>query len=498
MDSWMDTVSLRMSLVLSVVLPVLVALGLVSYIAFQAIERQAKEQMEEDVQLVARAIQLPLGRALDRGREGSVENALESAFSINRVYGAYVYNMEGDLISSVGGFRMEPDRGRLSTLAEEGDRQGEYEEIGGRVVYSYFVPLTGSGGRLNGLLQITRHANDIQQYLTTLRWQAGGLLGITMLLIAGLVLYGHRRAIGAYLSRLSETMASVERGDLECRADLRGPREIASLAGALNTMLESIEQAQDEIVERRQTQVRLERRLQHAEKLAAIGQLSAGVAHELGTPLSVIDGKAQRALRNDDLPDDLTDVLQSIRDEVERMEHIVRQLLDFGRRHTLERSSVSLNRIVQMAVGGIQDTGAQSEVEIDVVGDRPAPVVEVDPTLMERALANLLRNAVEATPGGHVRVSWFASDEEIGLVVEDDGPGIQDDIQSRVFEPFFTTKSVGQGTGLGLAVVHGVVEEHGGSVEVGDSELGGAQFRIVLPGNVVTEEATEEVEATPA
>lgn len=489
---WMNRVSLRMSLVLSVVLPVLVALGLVSYIALQAIEHQAQEKMEEDVQLVARALQLPLGRALDRGREGSVENALESAFSINRVYGAYVYDEAGTLMSAVGGFQVEPDERRLSDLAETGDRQGAYEEIGDRTVYSYFVPLTDTGGRVNGLLQVTRHANDIQQYLTTLRWQAGGLLGLTMLLIVGLVLYGHHRAIGTPLTHLSDTMARVERGDLECRAQRRGPTEIASLAGALNTMLESIETAQAEIVERRQTQLRLERRLQHAEKLAAIGQLSAGVAHELGTPLSVIDGKAQRALRNDALPAAVTDTLQSIRGEVDRMEHIVRQLLDFGRRHTLERRTVPADRIVQMAVGGLQESGAQAEVDLEVDGRDPAPVLDVDPTLMERALANLLRNAVEATPGGRVRVAWFVEDDAVGFTVDDDGPGVEDDIQSRVFEPFFTTKSVGQGTGLGLAVVHGVVEEHGGSVEVGDSTLGGARFRIVLPADVVAEEEINE------
>lgn len=472
---------LRFYFVVGVVLPLLLALGAVSYLTLQAIEERAQHQMEEDVQLVARAIRLPLGRALERDRPGSVDEALESAFRINRVYGAYVYDVEGALVASVGEFNLATDKQRLADLAEQGDRRGEYEQIGGRSVYSYFVPLTGAGGRVNGLLQVTRRASDIRQYLTRLRWQAIGFLLTTMVLITGLVLYGHHWAIGTHLNHLSETMARVRGGDLSSRAKPRGPKEIASLGAALNTMLESIVEARAEVLERRQAQIDLEKRLQHAQKLAAIGQLSAGVAHELGTPLSVIDGKAQRALRKDDLPAPLEQALHSIRGEVRRMERIVRQLLDFGRRNVLEARAVRLDRLAQMAAAGVRDACEQSGVTLELEGPRPAPVVEVDPTLIERALVNLLRNAIDATPGGHVQLAWTATDDGVGLVVEDDGPGVDPAVRDRLFEPFFTTKGVGEGTGLGLAVVHGIVEEHGGRVEVDTSPRGGARFRIVLP-----------------
>lgn len=473
--------SLRLYLIVAVVLPLLVALTAVSYLTLQNIEQRAQHQMEEDVQLVARAIQLPLGHALEQERSGSVEEALRSAFSINRVYGAYVYDEEGELIASVGEFNLSTDKDRMANLAEQGDRLGEYEEIAGRSVYSYFVPLVDVGGRVNGLLQVSRRASDIRQYLARLRWQAIGFLLITMIVITGLVMYGHHWAIGTHLNHLSDTMARVQSGDLTSRAEPRGPKEIASLSAALNTMLESIVEARAEIIERRQAQVDLEKRLQHAQKLAAIGQLSAGVAHELGTPLSVIDGQAQRALRKDALPEPMADTLHSIRDEVRRMERIVRQLLDFGRRNTLEARVAGLDRVARMAADGVRAICEQAGVTLEVQGARPAPAVEVDPTLMERALVNLLRNAVDVTPDGRVRLSWFVEDDRVGFVVEDDGPGIEADIVPRLFEPFFTTKGVGEGTGLGLAVVHGIVEEHGGRVDVERSPLGGALFRIALP-----------------
>jgi len=473
--------SLRLYLIMGVVVPLLLMLVGVGYFSLQTIEQRAQHKMEEDVQLVARAIRLPIGRALDRGRTGSVDQALESALSINRVYGAYVYDAEGALVASIGEFNLTSDQQRLADLAEEGDRVGEYETLGGRSVYSYFVPLTDVGGRVNGLLQVTRRASDIQEYLAQLRWQALGLLAIAMTVITGLVLYGHHWAIGTHLNHLSDTMTHVQDGDLSSRAEVRGPREIASLAAALNTMLQSIVEARAEILERREAQSDLERRLQHAQKLAAIGQLSAGVAHELGTPLSVIDGKAQRGLRAGDVSDEHKQMLQTIRSEVRRMERIVRQLLDFGRRNMLDAREVQLDRLVQMAVAGVREACEQTGVEVHLDGSRPAATVKVDPTLFERALVNLLRNAIDATPGGQVRLNWATTSDQIELVVDDDGPGIEAEITDRLFEPFFTTKSVGEGTGLGLAVVHGIIEEHDGRIEVEDSPLGGARFRLLLP-----------------
>ena len=476
---WIRNLSLRWSLALSVIAPLLVAMGLASYVTLQAFERESIGQMEEDAELVARALRLPLEEALEEGQLDEINEILESAFDdFRRVYSAQVYDATGEPIVAIPGLQPVPRMDRLADLAERGDQEGEFEEIGGRA--SFFVPLVDSGGRVIGLLQVTRRVGDIQETVSTLRWQAGGFLAIAMILVAGLVLYGHHRAIGKHLSRLSRSMERVEAGDLEHRATQEGPKEIASLASALNTMLESIGQARAEIEERREKQLKLEKRLRHAEKLAAIGQLSAGVAHELGTPLSVIDGQAQRALRKE-VPDDVESTLDSIRDEVERMEHIIRQLLDFGRRHTIEARPVEMDQIARMAIGGCQERAAANGVSLEVEGNSPAPVVEVDPTLMERALANLVENGIEAAPSGHVRLTWFEGEEEAGFIVEDDGPGIDEEHEVRLFEPFFTTKSVGEGTGLGLAVVHGIVEEHDGRVEVGTSDLGGAQFSIVLP-----------------
>lgn len=108
------------------------------------------------------------------------------------------------------------------------------------------------------------------------------------------------------------------------------------------------------------------------------------------------------------------------------------------------------------------------------------PEILVDRGQMIRALANLLRNAAQASPGGRVRLSWSGEDGSIRFVVEDDGPGIDPEARERIFEPFFTTRAVGEGAGLGLAVVHGTALDHGGRVEVGESSLGGARFDLFV------------------
>lgn len=473
--------SLRFTLVLIVVLPLCLSMGITIYTVLSAFERSTKDRMQEDIELVARSLQMPIGRALQRGRDGAVQEALRSAFQFQRVYGAYLYDNQGTLRAAVGSGAPTADRGQLSELAEEGTQKGEYDRMDGRAVYSYFVPLSTPGGRSTGLLQVVRRTQDIDQAVAFLRWIAVGAFLVTVLLTSGLVLWGHRLTVGAPLARLRRDMTKVEEGSRSLRTPPRGPTEISTLGRQFNEMVESIEQAEAEIRDREAEQRKLEQKLKRAEKLAAIGQLSAGVAHELGTPLSVVDGKAQRALRRADLPPSVATPLKDIREEVRRMEYIVRQLLDFGRRNPLQRRTVPARQLADIALNSTRAAHPEADAVIECDAPETSVSLSVDVGLMERALANLLRNALEAAPEGLVRLSWTADSDQVVFAVEDSGPGLDPEIKSRLFEPFFTTKQVGEGTGLGLAVAHGIVEEHEGSIEVDGSPLGGACFRIRLP-----------------
>ncbi len=480
-----DYSSLRMALVAAVILPLAAAMGLTGYLVLRHVERNVEQRMQKDLELVARAIQLPLSHSLELERRGSVLRAVESAFSIGRVYSAYVYDRHGRQIASAGRREPAPEQERLTALAEGGREKGEYGHVAGREVFSYFVPLFDSGGTVNGLLQLTRRKSDIQEDVRFIRAQIALALGLGLLFMTGLVLFGHHRALGRHLSGLKESMTRVSEGDRDHRLQPQGPREIVSIGAQFNQMLDTIEAAQSELRERRIRQEQLQIRLRQAEKLAAIGQLAAGVAHELGTPLSVVSGKAQRALRKADLDAETVNGLRDIRHEVGRMDHIIRQLLDFSRSNVLRKKKTSLDRLVRSALSAASEDADRHEASLEMIlpqddADKTLQI-DLDGVRMEQALVNLIRNAVQSAAGGKVVVSWGRECDWAWMQVDDNGSGISREIESRLFEPFFTTKDVGHGTGLGLAVVHGILRDHDGKIDFGESRLGGAFFRIRLP-----------------
>jgi signal transduction histidine kinase len=485
------TMGFQSALIGYVVVPLIVALGYFGYLALSSIESQVERQMQKDLELVARAVRFPLSYALEKERMGSIRQALESVFAIGRVYSAYVYDDKGEEILRLGAAEPELKSERLRELVVDGQDRGEYGQVAGREVFSYFVPLTETGGRINGLLQLTRKESEFSGNLHAIRIRGGLSLAALLGLLSIVVLYGHHRALGMHLDALTSSMARIALGDRAHRFACHGPREIVQLGQSFNRMLNSIDEAERALMENRKNQYELEAKLRQAEKLAALGRLAAGTAHELATPLSVIGGRAQRGLREKHLSSMQYRTLAAIREEVARMEHIIKQLLDFSRRNPLRCAAVDPARLVETAVAAVEEDVRAADTVIELSGDRGATPVVLDATRIQQALINLLHNAAQCTLAGTLRCSWTSDSQWATFCVEDNGPGVPDAARTKVFEPFYTTKEAGKGTGLGLAVVRTVAEEHGGNIEVGDSDLGGALFRL----NVASQEAGRKIRA---
>lgn len=473
--------SFRLALMLYVLAPLGVSMALAGYFAMTQWEQQVEARMQSDLEMVARAIQLPLSHAMERNRQGGVEQTLESAISMDSVYSAYTYDLEGKRIASAGREDPEPERDKLTTIATEGKRIGEYGQVGERRVYSYFIPLADSRNQATGLLQLTRRERDFRRYIATVRKHAALWFGAGTLVMAILVLIGQHQALGRHFASLIAGMQRVAAGEVGYRLALAGPKEIASISASFNTMLDSIQEAENEIQRNRREQQILEQQLRQSEKLAAIGQLAAGVAHEIGTPMSTISGTAQRALRHETGNPRASEAFRRIQREITRMEVIVRQLLDFSHNRKLQYRDLRPSKVAESAVSATAEEAARHHVEVSLCGDPEAPAFSADPIRIEQALVNLLRNAIQADTTRTVRLEWRVKAHATIFAVDDDGSGIPEGIRSRLFEPFFTTKAVGQGTGLGLAVVHGITREHGGSVHVGTSDRGGARIEVSLP-----------------
>jgi len=474
---------LRLAFLLYVGLPLLAILGVAGSLSLGALEELNEERLKEDLELIGRTLQKPMGRALERNRQGTLENALASAFSFGRVYGAYLYDSDGYQLASAGA--AQPANSAAPEIIEKADQEGkttgEYGRVGGREVYSFFAPLTDTSGQMNGLLQITRRTSEIETYTQQLRiYGAAGLATLALALVT-VTFLGYRRAIARPLARLATSMQRVAEGDLAHRTAESGPREITELSRTFNGMLDRMQRDRKEIQQRRANQEQLQRELHQSEKMASIGRLSAGVAHELGAPLSVVDGTAQRLLRKPEINTTQRHDLERIREQTSRMTQIVEQLLAFGRHPEGSPRAVLVERLTRAVARNAQEILEDANCELRLTLPADPLYVFIDPFQGEQMLSHLITNAAQAAPGGLIEVRWEASgSDRVLLTVADSGTGVDPDLRERVFEPFYTTKAPGQGTGLGLAMVHGIVEEHGGNLQIGDSELGGAMFRIEL------------------
>jgi two-component system NtrC family sensor kinase len=241
------------------------------------------------------------------------------------------------------------------------------------------------------------------------------------------------------------------------------------------------------IVERREAEeykLKLQDQLRHADRLATIGQLAAGVAHELNEPLGSILGFAQLARKDPQLPEGPAQDLDRIVKASLHAREVIHKLLIFARQMPPAKARVNLNRIVEESLYFLESRCAKAGIEVVRVLAPRLPEISADASQLQQVLINLAVNAIQAMPdGGKLTIRTLAARNSVSLVVEDTGAGMSGEVQKKLFSPFFTTKDVNEGTGLGLAVVHGIVTSHGGSIRVTSAPGQGARFEIQLPKN---------------
>jgi two-component system NtrC family sensor kinase len=239
------------------------------------------------------------------------------------------------------------------------------------------------------------------------------------------------------------------------------------------------------IIERKQTEIekeKLQEQLRHADRLATIGQLSAGVAHELNEPIGSIMGFAQLIQKNSHLPDQVLQDIEKIKKASLHAREVIRKLMLFARQMPPQKTCVDLNQIIEEGLYFLESRCAKEGIRVDRQIDENLPEVTADPAQMTQVLVNIIVNAIQAMPeGGQLTIQTKASDKYISLIVEDTGIGMSKNEMKKIFLPFYTTKDVGKGTGLGLAVVHGIVTSHGGNIKVDSRVNEGSRFIIKLP-----------------
>jgi two-component system NtrC family sensor kinase len=262
------------------------------------------------------------------------------------------------------------------------------------------------------------------------------------------------------------------------------------------SLIEMVAREVSIVIERHETEVqkaKLEEQLRHADRLATLGQLAAGVAHELNEPLANILGFAQLAKKAPHVPKQAGEDLEKIVRNCLHAREIIQRLLTFGRQMPPEKTRLSLNHIVTEQLTFMEARCRKAGVEIVRTLADDLPEVNADASQIHQVLVNLVVNAVQAMQGGGtLTIETRASEESVSLIVRDTGTGMTEATKRNIFTPFFTTKDVSEGTGLGLPVVHGIVISHGGKISV-ESEPGrGTMFEVKLPRNhAATKDASE-------
>lgn len=239
------------------------------------------------------------------------------------------------------------------------------------------------------------------------------------------------------------------------------------------------------VIERREAEedkLKLYAQLRHADRLATIGMLAAGVAHELNEPVGNILGFAQLARKCSGLPASAQDDIQKIERASLQARDIIQKLLVFARQRPPRKTQVDLNQVVQDGLFFFEARCVKEGVDLIRILEPNVPEITADPAQLSQVLVNLVVNALQSIPGaGRITVETRSCGDNVYLAVADTGIGMSKQVLEKIFVPFFTTKDVGNGTGLGLPVVHGIVTAHGGSINVESKEGCGTRFEIRLP-----------------
>jgi two-component system, NtrC family, sensor kinase len=348
-------------------------------------------------------------------------------------------------------------------------------------------------GQQRGAIEISESLRPERGFIHTTELQVLVTTIVMVLLGAAIALGLGFWFVGRPMQALYQKARRVGEGDFSGPLDIRQHDEIADLAMELNAMCDRLEDANHQLATATEARIAALEQLRHADRLKTVGQLASGVAHELGTPLNVVSGRAKMIVQRMVDGDAVQDSARIIVEQAARITAIIRQLLDFSRRRGPSLGPGDLRPLANRTIELLASLARKRGVAITVEAPDEAVIAQIDPSQIQQVLANLVVNAVQAMPsGGRLTLRLGRrhatppsdvdgpSGEYATVTVEDQGVGIAPEHLPRIFEPFFTTKDVGEGTGLGLSVAYGIVREHGGWIDVESRPGKGSRFTCFL------------------
>ena len=346
-----------------------------------------------------------------------------------------------------------------------------------------------------GAIQLTQTLEPRKKFIQRMLIRS---LSITTLLaiVSGIVIYFfiHIKIRGP-LEKLSRKAVEIGKGNLMPDLEIKGEDELVSLAGIMNDMCTRLLIAKEKIHFEHLARLKTLEQLRHTEKLSTVGQIAAGIAHEIGTPLNVVDGRAKMIISEPLEPAEIVNCARIIKTQAERMTLIIRQLLDYSRKKKSHPKSLdNIETIIRQVFHLLSPMASKQGITLTLhIVAETKLVCRLDVQQMQQVFMNVIMNSIQATPKGKEVVveianttlkSMLHTDDQMKKLIRvdvlDEGEGIPDDQLQEIFTPFFTTKQIGLGTGLGLSIARELLEEHNGWIEVENRRLRGACFSIFL------------------
>jgi signal transduction histidine kinase len=492
-------------LIVFLITTVIVTMTVHGYLSVQQDQKNVEREIRVGMRGFARAIQVSLGHFYgDLQDLAATQKFIDAVGPRGNIHGVILYDQEGKRVAVSASLRHGTDFPELDPAPIFAldprpvlkNRKGTEGYIRGqeRLINYRIEPVFDSRTQLVAAFVLARRGSrmiaSIQDRRNRIFMTTSTLVGLLSLLILIIVRRSITRPINALISGIRE----IGKGRWEQRLQIKGRDEVASLANEFNLMSEELQQSYSRLVDEQQDKLKLEKELRHSERLASVGRLAAGLAHEIGTPLNIIGGRAEYLLRRPRSPEELKNNLEIIRSQSDRITAIVRQLLEFSRRREPVFRSVDVLALLGNIKSLLEHRLQEKSVRVEIVGPPGPLMITADPDLLQQVFSNLFSNSLyalreqgvisiraEITREAPPTAAAMESGPWLRVTFEDNGSGIPPEHLGRVFDPFFTTKDIGEGTGLGLSISYGAIKEHGGDIRVESVPGKHTRFVIYVP-----------------
>ena len=488
--------SLIVRVILLNILLMAVGIGIFTLVNVRREQVHLIESNQVTANLLLATIEKSIFTAMKNGDSPQVQQIIEIVGKGDRLLNLRIFHPDGTILKSANpheiGRQVNPAD---FNVFQEGRSEATFR-VNGRDALTVIRPILtdercylchGVGRRVVGVLNMNFDLTETIQLLhesaniafsSMLMLMALFSLGITFILL---------RFVRQPIQEMTAKMAKVENGDLSVRLTPRNRDEMGQLMGSFNSMVDNLEQTKIELEKYHYQQ------MERADRLAAVGEMSTGIAHEIKNPLACISGAISVLADDYDVKDPRRDVVAKVLEQINRLDKTATDLLAFGKPGTPEFSYVDINELLKKTLFFVAQHPEARNVERILELTRELPPVWIDVKQIQQVFFNIIINAIQAMPdGGSLTLTTEsvqrADSEFVRVTIRDTGKGIEAEILAKIFVPFFTTKT--QGTGLGLPICRQLVEHNHGSIEVESSLQQGTTFSILLPAATLSGDPT--------